>query len=101
MIVSRIFRLLAVGVFTTVLSGCLAAVAVPLATTAAVTTASNQSVDRTVSYAGKASRMSCSQLRTEYAKLQRNAVAKANPLSGWTGRRAAIVNAASQRGCRL
>ncbi len=95
-------RALLLGLLSTGLSGCLAAaVAVPLITTAGVTAAANGSVDRTVSYAERASRMNCNQLRSEYARLERDALARANPLGGWAGRRAAVVNAASQRGCRL
>jgi hypothetical protein len=83
------------------LSGCLGAVAIPLITTAGVTAATSTSVDRTVSYAERTTRMNCRQLRSEYARLQRDALGRANPLGGWAGRRAAIVSAASNRGCSL
>lgn len=95
--------LVALGLATTLLSGCLtaAAVAVPLITTAGMTAATNTSVDRTVSHAARVSRMNCGQLRTEYARLQRDTLGRVNPMGGWAGRRAAVVSAAADRGCNL
>ncbi len=99
--IRRAGTLAAFGVSMTLLSGCLGVVAVPLATTAAVTAATNSSVDRTMSYAERTTRMNCSQLRSEYRRLQRDGLARVNPLGNWAGRRTAVLSAASNRGCRL
>ncbi|MCR8551162.1 hypothetical protein M4578_25380 [Salipiger sp. P9] len=95
-------RLAIVGLMAMSLSGCLAAaVAVPLATTAGMTAATSTASDRLTSYVARVHRMNCSQLRQEYARLQKDGVARVNPLSNWTGRRAAVVSTASNKGCRL
>lgn len=97
----RVAKVAAAGCLVVSLSGCLAALAVPLVTTAGVTAATNSSVDNTLSYAEQVSRMNCNQLRAEYTKLDGDVLARANPLGNWAGRRAAVQSAASQRGCSL
>lgn len=94
-------RLAAFGIALSLLSGCIGAMAAPLLTTAGVTAATNTSLDRTFTYSERVTRMSCSQLRSEYARLEQDAVARVNPLGNWSARRAAVLSAAGQRGCRI
>ena len=98
---ARVARFLVLGAVVTSLSGCLAAMAVPLATTAGVTAATNASADRAMNHSARVRRMSCSSLRAEYARLEKDAVGRMNPFSQWAVRRASVKSAAARKGCRL
>ena len=97
----KLVRALTLLTAVSTLSGCLGAVAIPLATTAGVTAATNTAADNSTAYVSRVHRMNCSQLRAEHRKLQKNALARANPLSNWSGRMTAVRATASNRGCRL
>lgn len=90
-------------VAATVLGGCLGAMAVPLLTTAGATAVTTTTIDRRNSYVARVSQMNCSQLRSEYARLERDTLGRVNPLApgDWSARRTAVLSVASERGCTL
>ncbi len=100
-IMRRVVRLALLGATVSSLSGCLAAMAIPLATTAGVTAAANKSADSLTEHGVQVTHMSCSALRAEYARLEKDAVGKMNPFGNWAARRSMVKSVAAQKGCRL
>ena len=100
-IMRRVIRLALLGAAVSSLSGCLAAMAVPLATTAGITAATNKSADRLTEHGAQVTRMNCSALRAEYARLEKDTAGKMNPFSYWAALRSTVKSVAAQKGCRL
>ncbi len=97
----RFTKVAAAGVLATSLSGCLAAIAVPMVATTGALGASAASANNAVDFGRETQRMNCNQLRAEYAKLQANQLGRFSPFGSWASRRAAVQSAADQKGCQL